>query len=291
MTNRKITFHVLKMYKKNKNKVLYNKFDFDGFAKWFVSLSDQRKIFNLSNNKFTSLDLLEKIQSKYIDGPKFAYFGMMSTGNHGSRRNLKNSVDNTKRPNPKKIDEGEEQENYFILSFNDYGDIELVYQNAGRGVKADKVKNYLDKYFNMYLTQLGDSKEFDLIEGAVVSTASVMIDRLSRVTKTKVYIDKSILSDELDLSHRTLEAKEDLIIEVRARRSQDIKDFLNDVRQKIVHNSKIDKIWIQGKDHNGNVSQFYLNQIQKSTYISIDIDTSTASLVKKSVKDELLKLI
>tara|TARA_R110002012_G_scaffold299125_3_gene498038 strand:- start:501 stop:1340 length:840 start_codon:yes stop_codon:yes gene_type:complete len=279
------------MYKKKPADVIYNGFDFDDFSVWFNALSDKEKIFNLSENKFTSLDYLKLIPSREITTHSKAYFGMMSTGNFGSRRNLKSSLDNTKRPNPKKIEEGEEQENYFILAFKTNGDIDMIMQNAGRGIKSLHIKNYFDKYFNIYLASKKISKEFKLIEGAVVSTPDKMINRLDRVIKTKVFIDKSVLNDELDLAQRTLEAKEDIIIDIRARRGQDIRDLLQDIRQKIVHNSKIDKLWVAGKDSNGNISQFYLNQIQKSSYVTIDIDPSTASLVRDDVRRELVKLL
>lgn len=291
MTSRKITFHILKMLKKKSTDVIYNGFDFDDFTLWFNALTDKDKIFTLSENKFTSLDHLGIIPARLITTHKKAYFGMMSTGNYGSRRNLKNSIDNTKRANPKKIEEGEEQENYFILAFKSNGDIDLIMQNAGRGIKALQLKNYLDKYFNKYLSFKSMSKEFKLIEGAVVSTPDKMINRLDRVIKTKVYIDKSVLNDELDLATRTLQAKEDIIIDVRAQRGQDIRDLLQDIRQNIIHNTKIDKLWVEGKDSNGNISQFYLNQIQKSTYVTIDIDPSTASLVRDDVRRELIKLL
>lgn len=106
MTSRKITFHILKMFKKKSTDVIYNDFDFDDFALWFNLLTDKDKIFTLSENKFTSLDYLKIIPSRLITTHKKAYFGMMSTGNYGSRRNLKNSITNTKRANPKKIEEG-----------------------------------------------------------------------------------------------------------------------------------------------------------------------------------------
>lgn len=291
MTSRKITFHILKMFKNKSTNVIYNGFDFEDFLVWFDSLTDKDKIFTLSENKFTSLDHLKRIPTSQITTHSKAYFGMMSTGIYGSRRNLKNSMDNTKRANPKKIEEGEEQENYFILAFKSNGDIDMIMQNAGRGIKSLHIKNYLDKYFNKYLANKSISKEFKLIEGAVISTPDKMIDRLDRVIKTKIYIDKSVLNDELDLATRTLQAKEDIIIDVRAQRGQDIRDLLQDIRQNIVHNTKIDKLWVEGKDSNGNISQFYLNKIQKSTYVTIDIDPSTASLVRDDVQRELIKLL
>jgi hypothetical protein len=279
------------MYKKKNVDVIYNGFDFDDFSVWFEALTDKDKIFTLSENKFTSLDYLKIIPSRQITTHSKAYFGMMSTGNYGTRRNLKNSVDNTKRANPKKIEEGEEQENYFILAFKSNGDIDMIMQNAGRGIKTLHLKNYFDKYFNKYLASKSIEKEFKLIEGAVISTPDKMIDRLDRVIKTKIYIDKSVLNDELDLATRTLQAKEDIIIDVRAQRGQDIRDLLQDIRQNIVHNTKVDKLWVEGKDSNGNISQFYLNKIQKSTYVTIDIDPSTASLVRDDVRRELIKLL
>ena len=292
MTSRKITFHVLKFYKNKTTDLIYNDFDFEAFMNWFNSLNDNEKIFNLTDNKFTSLDSLEKVTLRNIENHPNVYFGMMSTGNFGSRRNLKDSTNNSKRPNPKRIEEGEEQENYFILGFKNNGDIDLILQNAGRGIKSLNLKNYLDKFITKYLNNKGESKEFKIVEGAVISTEETMIARLDRVTKTKIYIDKSILGEDiLNLANRTLQAREDLIIDVRAQKGQDIRDLLSDVRQRLVYDTKIDKIWVEGKDNHGNLSQFYLNKIQKSTFVTIDIDPSTASLISDSIKKELLKLL
>lgn len=292
MANRRITFHVLKFYKNRTDDIIYNDFDFESFVSWFNLQIATEKLFNISGNKFTSLDKIEKVQLRIIENHPNVYFGMMSTGNYGSRRNLKDSENNSRRENPKKISEGEEQENYFILGFKNNGEVDLVFQNAGRGIKSLNLKNYFDKFILQYLNSLGQSKEFKLVEGSVISTEQTMIDRLDRVTKTKVYIDKSILGEDgLNLANRTLQAKEDLIIEVRAQRGQDIRDLLSDLRQRIVYDTKIDKIWVEGKDNHGNLSQFYLKNIQKETYVTIDIDITTASLVSDSVKRELLKLL
>ncbi|OXG09249.1 hypothetical protein, partial [Flavobacterium araucananum] len=67
MTSRKITFHVLKFYKNNTADLLYNDFDFDAFTNWFTQLQDEEKIFNISQNKFTSLDKIEKVNLRQIE--------------------------------------------------------------------------------------------------------------------------------------------------------------------------------------------------------------------------------
>ncbi len=292
MTSRKITFHVLKFYKNRTADIIYNDFEFEAFVSWFNLQNTTEKLFHISENKFTSLDKIEKVSIRVVENHPNVYFGMMSTGNFGSRRNLIDSANNSRRENPKRISEGEEQENYFVLGFKSNGDIDLIFQNAGRGIKSLNLKNYLDKFILKYLNSIGQSKEFKIVEGAVISTEETMIERLDRVTKTKIFIDKSILGEDgLNLANRILQAKEDLIIDVRAQRGQDIRDLLADVRQRIVYNTKIDKIWVEGKDNQGNLSQFYLKNIQKETYVTIDIDSTTASLVNDSVKRELLKLL
>lgn len=292
MASRKVTFHIIKFLQPPANTVIYKDFDFQGFVDWFDAVNDEEKIFNLTQGKFTSLDFIEKIPSRLINSHQKAYFGMMSTGNFGSRRNLKDSITNGKRENPKEIHEGEEQENYFILGFKNGGDVDLILQNAGRGIKSVQFKNYLDKYFNKYLSHIGKDKEFRLLEGSVVETMDIMIDKLDRVTKTRIYADKSILSDDgLGYSERTLSAREDLYIDVRAQRGQDIRDFLQDLRQKIVYKTSISKLWVEGKDNYGNISQFYVDQINKSTFITVDIDPLTASLIKDDMRRELIKLL
>jgi hypothetical protein len=238
------------------------------------------------------MDLLEIVRIRTVENHPNVYFGMMSTGTFGSRRHLKNSLDNSRRENPKEMHEGEEQENYFVLGFKSNGDIDVILQNAGGGIKSFHLKNYLDKYITMYLNSLGIEKSFKIIEGAVISAPDRMIDRLDRVLKTKIYIDKSILGEDmLNLATRTLQAREEIIIDVRAQRGQDIREFLEDVRQNVVYNTRIDKLWIEGKDSQNNISQFYLNNIQKQTFVTIEIDPTTAALMQHSIKTELLNLL
>jgi len=292
MTSRKITFHVIKFYENQNNNMIHRQFDFDSFVNWFNQQSAEDIVYNISAKKFTSLDLLEQIPSRFINSHPKAYFGMMSTGNHGSRRNLKDSVDNSRRENPKRIEEGEEQENYFILGFTNNGEIDLILQNAGSGIKNIHLKNYLDKFIQKYLNSIGESKEFKIVEGPIVSSVDVMVNRLERVIKTKVFVDKSILdNDNLGYSNRTLSSRSDLIIDVRAERGKDIRDFLEDMRQKMLYDTKIDKIWIEGKDNHGNISQFYIDEIQKHTFISVEIDPHTAALFRDDIRDKMVRLL
>lgn len=290
MSTRKITFHILEFKKKSKTDIIYEDFDFESFMNWFATLDKQNKIFKLTENRFTSLDILEKIKLRKIENHANVYLGMMSTGIYGSRRHLKSSVDNSKRPNPKHLHEGEEQENYFILGFKTAGKIDMIFQNAGGGIKTLHIKNYLDKYINMYFTSQSKEKPFNITEGAVVDAPDKMIDRLDRIIKTKVFVNKSVLTD-MGISTRTLQARHDIIIDVRARRGQDIRDILEDARQNLVHNTKVDKLWIEGMDNENNVSRFFLENIQKSTFVTIDVDMSTAAIVKDSIQAELLKLL
>jgi hypothetical protein len=292
MSSRKITFHVIKFIEKGTSDRIHNDFNFEDFITWFATVNLEDKIFNLTSNRFTSMDTIEKVNLRTIENHPNVYFGMMSTGIFGSRRNLKSILDNSRRENPKELHEGEEQENYFVLGFKTNGDIDVILQNAGGGIKSNHLKNYLDKFITMYLNSIGLEKRFKIIEGAVISTPDRMIDRLDRVIKTKIFIDKSILGeDELNLARRTLQAKEDIIIDIRAQRGKDIRDLLQDLRQSIVYNTKVEKLWIEGKDSHNNLSHFFLNNIQKSTFVTIDIDPNTAALVSDSIKRELLNLL
>lgn len=292
MTTRRVTYHVLKFFRTDNHTAIYNGFDFEPFRVWFNGMQDSDKLFDISDNKFTSIDLLEPVERRYYQGFTSVYFGMFSTGNYGSRRNLKNSSNNSKRENPKLIEEGEEQENYFLLCFRNHGDAEIVLQCTGRGVKSVNIKNYFDNFFNRYLFENEQEKEFLLKEGSIVETTDLMIDRLERVTTTKVYIDKKILTDDhLNITNRIVQAKADLVIDVRAQRNQDIRDILNDIRQNIVYKTMIEKIWVEGKDSHGNPNSFYIDQVQKSVFVDIDADDSTAAIVRQDVKTKLLQLI
>ncbi len=187
---RKITYHILKFVKKKSNTVIYTSFNFNDFVTWFNTIDERGRLYGISATKFTSLDILETVPKRSYQGYTNVVFGMMSTGNHGSRKNLKDSQNNTKRENPKKLEEGEEQENYFLLAFKTAGDIEVVFQNSAHSIKHHQFKDYLEKFIIKYISAKGTTKDFDIIEGSVIEDENTMIDKLDRVNIPAYHLPK-----------------------------------------------------------------------------------------------------
>lgn len=292
MAQKKVTFHRFRLVNKRNHELIDNSVDFDSFIEWFTSLPVEGKMYRITNNKFTSLDYIKKLSNRNYDGTFNLYLGMFSTGNHGSRRDLKNSENNTKRPNPKRLVEGEEQENYFLLKLTTNGSGELIYQSAGKGVRENNFENYFDIFLNRYLIEIGEVKDFNVKLNPIISTDDVALSRLDRIVKTRIYVDKSILSDDgLGYSNRLLQTRQELYIDVRAEVRQSIRDVVNDLRQAIMYKSEISNIWIEGKDIYGNQSNFFLDQVKKRTFIDVEINPLTAAIHRESIKSQLLNLL
>ena len=218
MNRRKITYHIFKFYENNNVNDRHEDFDFDGFSKYLNKLEDEDKRFSINPTKFCAVDFIRPIDKKHFQGRQKCFFGCIKSASFGTRRELLDYQTNKERENPKLLTEGEKEQNYFILAFNNNSEFEIIFQNAHLGINSNQFKNYLDKFIWLYLKSIDLDKEFKTEMGdIIIEDPEEIINRLDRIVECKVYIDKEVLgSDYLNLTERTLNVKEDLVVDIKA---------------------------------------------------------------------------
>jgi len=292
-TQKKVTYHIFRMYEGLKVEDGYEDFDFSGFVDFLNSLDEEERKMSISDKKFCALDFIEIINPKYFEGRQKCYFGMIKSASFGTKKNLLDSLTNTERPNPKKLSEGEKEENYFVLAFNDNSEFEIILQHTHLGITETHFKNYLDKFINRYLSVKGIEKVFNIEMGdIIIDDPNELIARLDRIVECKVYMDKEVLgSDFLNLSNRTVSVKKDLIIDVKADTRMNIREVARDVVANFAGNTHISKVWICGKDNDKNLHKFFIERVMKTNHIKVTLDPTTKAIVKDLMKTEMIKLI
>lgn len=161
------------------------------------------------------------------------------------------------------------------------------------GISINQFKNYIDNLINKYLSSINLQKEFRTEMGdIIIENLNDIIDRIDRIVECKLYIDKQVLgSDFLGLSNRTLSVKRELTISAKAEYNESIVDFLRDILQNITHNNTISRVWVRGKDNYNNEAKFFIEKIMKENTINVDINPTTGSVVRESIKQAMINLI
>lgn len=293
MAKRKVTYHVLKFYEGARVENQYDGFDFDAFATYLNSLNNNDRKSAIHDTKFCSISFIEKINPREYEGRTECYFGCMKSATHGTNRDLLDSRTNEERDNPKDLAEGEKEENYFILAFNGNSECEIIFQYAHNGINANQFRNYLDRYMSKYLASIDAERSFNTELGdIIIENPEDIINRLDRIVECKVYIDKEVLGSQfLNLTERTFNVKEDLVVDITANFRQSIVEVARDLVHGVTHDRRISKIWIRGKDNANNEAKFFVESIMKANFINVDLDPEKKSIVRASIKTEMINLI
>lgn len=292
-TQKKVTYHIFKLYEGLKVDNGFEDFDFPDFVSYLNSLDAESRKFAINKKKYCAIDFIETIDARYFQGRQKCYFGMIKSASFGTKKNLLDSETNTERENPKELTEGEKEENYFVLAFKDNSEFEVILQNTHLGITTNHFKNYFDKFINKYLSSRQIEKAFNTQMGdIIIDDPNELIAQLDRIVECKVYMDKEVLgSGFLRLSNRTVQVKKDLIIDVRADTMMNIRDFAKDVASSLASNTTISKVWICGKDNDKNEYKFFIQRIMKTNHIEVTLDPTTKAIVKDLMKTEMIKLI
>ncbi|SFB71781.1 hypothetical protein SAMN04487907_101238 [Zunongwangia mangrovi] len=296
MLSRKITYHLYKFYEERlPDTALYQNFDFEDFITFLHNLNPKERKKGLSDSKFCSLDFIEDITSDSLKrrGKTRVYFGAMKSAIYGSKKDLLDSETNEERENDKKVSEGEKELNYFILAFDNNAEFDIIYQTIHNGVTAYQFYKYLETYIDRYIIAQNIQKNFVTSFGdVIVNNPKELIHDLHRVVECKIYMDKKILgSDFLNISERTYTVKDYLKVDVTADIKKSIDGFAIDCINGLKNDRRIDKIWIRGKDSESNESKFFIEKIQKSKFLKVEIDPIKRTLKKSDVKTKMISLI
>lgn len=289
---RKVTYHIFRFYQRNTDNN-FEDFDFDDFVNYLNGLNENEKKYYINESKFCSVEFISTLHQRNFQGRQKCFFGCIKSAPFGTRKNLLDHTTNSERNNPKLLTEGEKEQNYFILAFNRNSEFEIIYQNVHLGINAHQFKDYLDKMIYKYMLSLNVEQSFDTeIGDIIINNPEEIIDRIHRIVECKVYMDKEVLGSEfLNLSQRTLNVKNELIIGAKAEFNQSIREYVRDVLQNLTQDTRIFRIWVRGKDNNNNETKFFIEKIIKSNYIEVTIDPNSGAIVRDDIKREMINLI
>lgn len=241
MSQRKINFFFLQLSENERTFEVEN--SIDRLLNYINSLSRTRRKQDISNERICFLE-----RYLYDDNTHIVKL-LFKSAKHSYRAPLLNRNTVESRENPKTMEEGEQIKTHLLIKFKN-GDA-IVFLETGRDILT--MKNITD-YLNLFISIFNNNHRRDKIEGTFRfdmiprDDFREVLDNMHRVTCVSIYVQKQILgSDALNFSNTTHEAKEDIVIEVKAQRGLSLKTMMYDLLAKFNGGQTIQRIRATGK--------------------------------------------
>lgn len=239
-------------------------------------LSKKKRFYDLINDKFCFLDTFSK-DNIFCSG----YF---KSARNEFRPNLINKSTGDERKNPKERTEGDIEKTHFVIRVDlSNSEVYLFLEYNHTGISIQNIINYLNKFGREFATKKNISSRFTIFYQMIARTNFLTeLEKLERTKIAEIHIDKRILgSDFLNFSNRTLTIQKDVLLEVKAERSEDIKNFAIDIFNKFSgkQDDSISKIRIYGQDENGNETFIDTSFMGQVAFISANLDDDTGEAV------------
>jgi len=218
---------------------------------------------------------------------------LFKSARHGYRAPLLNKNTVEERENPKTIEEGEQIKTHLLLKFIN-GDT-IVFLEAFRGALSLKIiTDYLNQFISIYNANHRREKikgkfGFDMIPR---DDFREVLDNMRRVMCASVYIEKRVLgNDALNFTEFTDTVQEDIILEVKSKRGESIKDTVYDFLAKLNGGRAfIQKIRVKGLLPNNNESIIDSSFIVKKEYVDAQQNEDTGEINTTYLFSQLLEL-
>lgn len=241
---------------------------------YIIGLPREERKFELGNNKFMFLDTYTVTN----DGRKCRI--ILKSATHSYRPNLLHKDTIEERENPKQLEEGEIEKTHLVMKFNNT--VNFIQEKRNTGVHITQFISYINQFSHQIPNNPIIRYGYEIV---VKENFLEEIDRLGRVVNTQVVVDKQMLgSDALNFSDNIDSVKHDVIVEVRAKNRDSIKNFVQDVFTNINGGTRsVTKIRVVGKnDYNQDV---ILNTdfIERQEYITAEYRHGTGELVSDDV--------
>lgn len=210
------------------------------------------------------------------------YFKVLfKSANHSYRSPLINRRTVEERENPKTLEEGERYKTHLILKIDDDG--AYVFLESYKG--ALKMK-YITDYLNNYILHYNNThkrNKFNFHFGYDIIPKEdfrEILESMGRVVCASVLIEKQQLgSASLNLSERTEEVQEDIILEIKAKRNQSIKDTVKDLFAKyLIGKQVVKKIRVRGKSAQNSDIIIDTDFIGKREYVPAHLNEDTGEI-------------
>lgn len=219
---------------------------------------------------------------------------IFESAKHSYRADLMDRNNASKRKNPKKMKEGETHKTHALIQCKD-GDAVMISEITQSGLKAREIIQYLNYYKTKYEeenrgTQLNYKFHYEVI---AKDNFQEELDNLKRVISATVHIDKKVLGEHaLNFSDRIFGVKEDIIVEIKSKRQEDIKHTANDIFRKFAgSDTEITKMVIKGKNENDNDSKLDTTFIEKQEWVRAHLDSDTGEVHSRTMFIEMLEIL
>lgn len=254
---------------------------------YVLKLSKKKRFFDLQNDKFCFLDSFV-LDNNFCSG----YF---KSARNEFRPNLIDKVTGTERKNPKVKTEGDIEKTHFVFRIDKANkEVYLFLEYNHSGISIQNIVNYLTKFGREYAAKNNFSSKYSLKHLMIVRNNFLTeLERLKRTKIAEIHIDKQILgNDFLNFSNRTVSIQKDVLLKVKAEKSEDITNFAIDAFNKFSSNTNesISKIRVYGQDENDNETYIDTSFMGQVDFIRAKLDDDTGEAVTKDLLDEIRKI-
>ncbi len=269
---RKISFHTISV---NREETQIDPGVLKDVLSYINELPQEQRVYNIASSRKVHF---MKEQSTYQN--RFRNIVMVS-GKYHHRPDLINVNTAESRENPKTLTEAEEERTHISLDFSN-SEIRVVMEDRRSGISISYLVNYIERYARLFHKETKTSKDYTL-DYTVIPKENFLeeLNKLSRVACGYIYADKKILGSEyLNYSKRTAEVKDELIINVIAKRGRSILDTIIDSYHKfIVPEENIKRVRIRGINDNGRQILLDTDIIKRIEYIEVHLNDEKGIVV------------
>nr|WP_315456925.1 hypothetical protein [uncultured Prevotella sp.] len=220
---------------------------------------------------------------------------LFKNAKHSYRAPLINKNTVEERENPKKIDEGEQMKTHALVKFKD-GDAILFLETGGGMLSYHGLAEYLNRMLALY------NGQFTNDEGKILGHFCIdmvprddfreVLNSMNRVSCATIFTDKRILGSEaLNYSEPSEELKEEVVIELKAKRGRNIMQHIYDCLDRANGaNSEIRRIRVKGKLPNNNEGIIDTGFIIKKEYVDAQQNEDTGEYNTAYMFSQLVSL-
>jgi len=241
---------------------------------------------NLGENKFCLLDYYELDHNETIQKIIF------KSAVHSYRAPLLDRETVDERDNPKTLREGELQKTHFVIKYIN-GDAILLAEKYRGGLSVQQLVLYLNE-FKQYYEQVNRQELNYNFSFEVIATDNLdeELDKMNRVLNACIYVDKQLLgSDALNFSNRINSVQESIIIDIRAQRTESIKETAKDIIAKFNGGERIvSKVRIKGKNFANNDVTIDTDFIEKKEWVNAHLDEDTGEVNSPDVFSQITEI-
>lgn len=192
----------------------------------------------------------------------------------------KNTLDD--RPNPKRMEEGEQVKTHIVIDTNSGY---VTKDTMQRGIAINNVVSYLNSFLPFEGNEIEGRFEYHDVPS---DTFREEINQLDRVTLAEITTDKQILgSPALGYNGRMEEVQEDISITLKSHRGGSIKSQVLQMILPSLNNNRIRRVRIKGKDEFGNGRTLDSLNLLKKTYVDVEKNDLTGEYDSVSMFAEL----